>query len=193
MVADMFDEAVLPGLASKSDVITADEERELIARIDGAQLAPFQFQQWTGKRLTRSFGWSYDFQNGGFEPTDPMPDWLHPVRERAAQFAGLEPEDLVQALVIRYDPGATIGWHRDRPVFEHVIGISLGEPAIMRFRRRLERGFDRRNIPLAPRSIYHLSGEARHRWEHSIAALGATRWSITFRSLTRETAVANSS
>jgi alkylated DNA repair dioxygenase AlkB len=183
MSTDLFGEAILPGLAFENDVITAGEERELIARIDAAQLAPFQFQQWTGKRLTRSFGWSYDFQNGAFEPTDPIPDWLDPVRQRAAQFAGLETEDLVQALVIRYDPGATIGWHRDRPVFEHVIGISLGEPAIMRFRRRLERGFDRRNIPLAPRSIYHLSGEARHRREHSIAALDATRWSVTFRSL----------
>ena len=28
----------------------------------------------------------------------------------------------------RYDPGAGIGWHRDRDVFEQVVGISLGTP-----------------------------------------------------------------
>jgi len=108
---------------------------------------------------------------------------LLPLRERAARFAGLEPDQLVQALVTRYDPGAGIGWHRDRPLFEHVVGISLGAPATMRFRRRRSGGFDRRSAPLAPRSIYHLSGEARHQWEHSIAEMAATRWSITFRSL----------
>jgi len=53
----------------------------------------------------------------------------------------------------------------------------------MRFRRRKPGGFDRASALLAPRSIYHLTGEARHHWEHSIAAMEVTRWSITFRSL----------
>jgi DNA oxidative demethylase len=44
----------------------------------------------------------------------------------SARFSGLQPGELVQPLLIRYDPGAGIGWHRDRPVFEHVLGISLG-------------------------------------------------------------------
>jgi alkylated DNA repair dioxygenase AlkB len=91
----------------------------------------------------------------------------------------------VQALLIRYDPGAGIGWHRDRPIFEHVIGISLGVPAEMRFRKRLETGFQRVSMPLPPRSIYHLEGEARHLWEHGIAEMAQTRWSITFRSLSQ--------
>ncbi len=98
-------------------------------------------------------------------------------------FAGLAPDDLVQALLTRYDPGAGIGWHRDRPVFEHVVGISLGAPATMRFRRRRPDGFDRAKVLLPPRSIYHLAGEVRHDWEHSIAEMGVTRWSVTFRSL----------
>jgi alkylated DNA repair dioxygenase AlkB len=105
------------------------------------------------------------------------------MREAAATFANLPATELVQALLIRYDPGAGIGWHRDRPVFEHVVGISLGAPATMRFRRRKPGGFDRANVTLPPRSAYHLSGEARHDWEHSIAGMDVTRWSITFRSL----------
>ena len=89
----------------------------------------------------------------------------------------------MQALLIRYDPGAGIGWHKDRPVFEHVVGLSLGSEATMRFRQRTSKGFERISVPLAPRSIYHLTGEVRHDWEHSIAPIDQVRWSVTFRSL----------
>src|SRR3546814_4488737 len=88
--------------------------------------------------------------------------------------------DLV--LIILHNPGAGIGWHKDRPVFEHVIGISLGAPASLRLRRRVDGKFERARAPLAPRRIYHLAGEARYEWEHSITAMEETRWSITFRS-----------
>ena len=152
------------------------------------ELSPFRFQGWLGKRLTASYGWRYNFDTGSFGPADPIPDWLLPLREKAAGFARLTPDDLVQALVIRYDPGAGIGWHRERPVFEHVIGVSLGAPATMRFRRRRPGGFDRASALLVPRSIYHLAGEARHEWEHSIAEMEVTRWSITFRSLSKSKA-----
>ena len=53
----------------------------------------------------------------------------------------------------------------------------------MRFRRRTDTGFDRRNLALAPRSIYHLTGDARTVWEHGIAPLDVPRWSVTFRTL----------
>ncbi len=183
VAADLFDTPILPGLDYRDGVITEAEERALIAHIDGAELSPFRFQRWTGKRLTQSYGWTYDFETGRFSPAEPIPEWLEPFRNRAARFADLDPADLVQALLIRYDPGAGIGWHKDRPVFEHVIGISLGTPANMRFRRRLGSTFERVSAPLAPRAIYHLSGESRHGWEHSIAEMEAARWSITFRSL----------
>ncbi|MEN2749986.1 alpha-ketoglutarate-dependent dioxygenase AlkB [Sphingomonas sp. T9W2] len=75
------------------------------------------------------------------------------------------------------------GWHRDRPIYGHVLGLSLGEPATMRFRRRRTGGFERAAAPLKPRAAYHLGGPARHEWEHSIVALERPRWSITFRSL----------
>ena len=55
----------------------------------------------------------------------------------------------------------------------------------MRFRRCRHDKVDRFALPLAPRSIYHLAGEARHDWEHSIAPIEEARWSITFRSLAR--------
>jgi len=118
-----------------------------------------------------------------------MADWLLTPRDKAAAFADLESVDFAQALLIRYDPGAGIGWHRDRPVFDHVVGISLGVSAPLRFRRRKRDGFDRVTVPLAPRSAYHLHGEARHQWEHSIAQMEETRWSITFRTISEKNMV----
>lgn len=182
-MADLFDVPLLPGLHTADALIDADEERMLIARIDATDLTPFRFQGWTGKRLTSAFGWSYDFAIGRPVEAPPIPDWLHPFRERAAVFAGLDPAALIQALLIRYDPGAGIGWHRDRPIYGDVVGVSLGAPAAMRFRRRRGTGFDRVSVPLAPRGVYRLGGDARHLWEHSIAPLTRPRWSITFRSL----------
>ncbi|MBM7407300.1 MULTISPECIES: alpha-ketoglutarate-dependent dioxygenase AlkB [Sphingomonas] len=180
---DLFGTPLLPGLSYGEEVLDAPEEAALVAAIDACELTPFRFQGWTGKRLTTSFGWSYDFDRGRIAPGVEIPAFRGPLRERAAAFAGMPAAELEQALLIRYDPGAGIGWHRDRPMFEHVVGISLGEPAVLRLRRRTDTGFERRSLTLAPRSIYHLSGEARHAWEHGIAAMERTRWSVTFRSL----------
>lgn len=181
---ELLEPALPAGIVQTKNIVTPAEEAVLIHAIDMAGLTPFRFQQWEGKRLTRSFGWRYDFADSSFAETDAIPDWLLPLREKAAAFAGLAGRDLVQALVIRYDPGAGIGWHRDRPVFEHVVGVSLGAPTTLRLRRRRADGkFDRAELPLDPRGAYHLSGEARHTWEHSIAPMDAARRSVTFRSL----------
>ena len=183
---ELFAAPLLPGLSLREEIVTHDEEPALIAAIDAAGLSPFRFHGWEGKRRTASFGWHCDFDDAGFHPTEALPDWLLPVRERAAEFIGIAPDELVQALVIRYDPGAGIGWHRDRRLFEHVVGLSLGVAATMRFRRRKPGGFERVAALLEPGSIWHLTGEARHEWEHSLAPLPVTRWSITFRSLSEK-------
>ena len=182
MTGDLFGPGI-PGLAVAANFVSRHEERALIAHIDAAPLEPFRFQGWTGKRLTASYGWRYDFTDGRFAEAERLPDWLLPIRDRAAALAGLAPDALPQALLIRYDPGAGIGWHRDRPVFEQVIGISLGAADTMRFRRRAGAKFERRVLTLEPRSAYVLTGPARWDWEHSITPADRTRWSITFRSL----------
>jgi alkylated DNA repair dioxygenase AlkB len=181
MTADLFGEPLIAGLEYRPDFITADEETMLIGHLFEAELSPFKFQGWTGKRLTRTFGWRYDFDDRSFAPSEPIPDWLQPLRAKAAEFADVAPEEFVHVLLVRYDPGAGIGWHRDRPVFEDVVGVSLGTPAVLRFRRRRDGGFDRESVQVEPRSAYLLSGPARHEWEHSIAPGGTLRFSITFR------------
>jgi alkylated DNA repair dioxygenase AlkB len=179
----LFADPIIAGLDLREDFITGDEELDLIGHIEALGLSPFRFQGWTGKRLTKTFGWRYDFDDSSFTQAEPIPDWLLPLRARAAKFAGLAPEDFAHVLVVRYDPGAPIGWHRDRPQFDKVVGVSLGAPTVMRFRQRAPTGFRRANVQLQPRSAYLLSGEVRSDWEHSIAPHEQLRFSITFRSL----------
>src|SRR3954467_6656939 len=179
--------AELPdGLSFQEDFISAAEETGLLAAIEPLALKPFEFHGWTGNRETVSFGWRYDFGQARIEPAPAIPDFLLPLRERAARFAGLGPERLEQALVIRYDVGAGIGWHRARPVFDQVFGLSLLSACTLRFRRRTAAGFERFGLAAAPRSAYLLRGEIRHEWEHSIAPLAAKRFSITLRSRQQE-------
>lgn len=179
----LFDVPLIAGLRYQEGLISGGEERTLMARLDELDLAPFRFHGWLGNRKTMSFGWRYDFDDASFTPSEPTPEWLHPLREAAAGFAGVEPQDFVHVLLARYDPGAGIGWHRDRDVFEKVVGISLGTAATLRFRQRTSSGFRRAKLEMMPRSAYLLSGDARHEWEHSIAPGQSLRFSITFRTL----------
>lgn len=180
---DLFDAPLIQGLRYAEEVITVAEEQSLLDRLKPIDLAPFRFHGWVGNRRTQSFGWRYDFEDASFSPAEPIPDWLLPIRARAASFAAMDAEDFVQALVARYDPGAGIGWHRDRDVFDQVIGISLNTPATLRFRQRTPSGFRRASQEVLPRSAYLLSGPVRHDWEHSIAPGEELRFSITFRAL----------
>jgi len=179
----LFDTPLIAGLRYEGELISKVEERALLEKLGGLNLTPFRFHGWLGNRKTQSFGWRYDFEDASFAPTEPIPDWLQPLREMAAAFAGLQPGDFVHVLLARYDPGAGIGWHRDRDVFEKVVGVSLGAPATLRFRRRTPSGFQRANLEVMPRSAYLLAGEARHDWEHSIPPGQSLRFSITFRTL----------
>lgn len=179
----LFDAPLIEGLRYCEALISEAEEAALIDHLVATDLSPFRFHGWLGNRKTRSFGWRYDFDDASFAQTEPIPEWLGAIREKAAAFALLAPEDFVHVLLARYDPGAGIGWHRDRDVFEKVVGVSLATPATLRFRRRKPGGFDRVRIDVDPRSAYLLSGEVRHEWEHSIAPGDELRFSITFRTL----------
>jgi len=182
-MSTLFDAPLIAGLDYREEFISADEEAALIGRLEALDLAPFRFQGWLGNRKTQSFGWRYDFDDASFTPTDPIPDWLVPLRDRAARFAGAPADEIHHGLIARYDPGAGIGWHKDRDVFEQVIGVSLHTPATLRFRQRAGAGFRRAALDVLPRSAYLLSGEARWDWEHRITPGDALRFSITFRTL----------
>lgn len=178
---------VLPeGMRYAADFLSAAEEARLIAAIEPLPFRPFEFHGFEGRRRIMSFGWRYDFAGGRLDAAEPLPAFLQPLRERAAAFAGLEATALPHAMVTEYAPGAPIGWHRDRPEFGDVIGVSLAAPCRFRLRRKRGDGWERLTLPLPPRSIYLLRGAARHEWEHSIPPVERLRYSITFRSVKGE-------
>ena len=175
--------AALPeGFEYRPALVTAAEETELIAHFAALDFRPFEFHGYFGNRRVVSFGWHYDFASSRVRPVSDMPDFLLPLRDEASRFAGLDPAALEHALVTEYAPGAGIGWHRDRPVFDDVIGISLGAPCRFRLRKKHGKNWERAAIELAPRSAYLLRGPVRREWEHSIPPLDQLRYSVTFRS-----------
>jgi len=171
------------GFRYQADFLDAEEERALVGAIEPLPFEPFQFHGFEGRRRVVSFGWRYDFSAAKLSEAAPMPAALHDVREKAARFAGLEARTLEQCLVIEYTPGAAIGWHKDRPVFGEVIGVSLAAPALLRFRKKDGAKWARASLRLKPRSVYLLRGPSRWAWEHSIPAVEALRYSLTFRTL----------
>jgi alkylated DNA repair dioxygenase AlkB len=169
------------GLCYAADFLTPELERDLAARFAALPFQPFEFHGYLGKRRTVSFGWRYDYARRVAEPAAEIPDFLLPVRDMAARFAGLPAEEFGQVLVTEYSPGAGIGWHRDKGVYGEVLGISLLSACVLRFRRVVAGGWERWNITPAPRSIYLLQGHARNVWQHSIPGVVATRYSVTIR------------
>ena len=184
---DLFEvpDALPQGMRYQAELISPDEEQALVAELARLPFREFEFHGFTGRRRTVSFGWRYDFNGGGLQQAGDIPGFLLPVRGRAAAFAGLEPSALEHALLIEYAPGAGIGWHRDRPAFDDVIGISLMASCTFRLRRKVGTGWERRSLAAEPRSAYLLRGPARSEWEHSIPPLASLRYSITFRSMAR--------
>lgn len=171
------------GFRYQADFVTPREEQTLADHLAALDFEPFQFRGYEGRRRVVSFGWRYDFNGPGLVEAEPMPEWLLPIRDRAAAFAGLPGEAFAHVLINEYREGAPIGWHKDRPIFDKVVGVSLLAAATMRFRRRVGERFERINTPLAPRSAYLLDGPARALWEHSLPEAKAHRYSITFRNL----------
>jgi alkylated DNA repair dioxygenase AlkB len=185
---DLFgtpDKAKLPpGMRYVEELIDASEERSLVEFITTLPLKPFEFSGgFRGHRLVTSFGSRYDYAAQRIAKSPEIPLALFPLRDKVAAFASLSASSLQQVLVTQYPPGAGIGWHRDRPHYDEVIGVSLLAPCNFRLRLKTGQTWRRVSLTVAPRSAYLLSGKARSEWEHSISPLDAQRYSITFRSL----------
>ena len=169
------------GFRYERELLSAAEERDLVKHLETLPFKGFEFQGFVGNRRVVSFGWRYDFNDRQLQKADDMPPFLLPLRERAAAFAGLKPTAFQHALVTEYAPGAGIGWHRDKAVFDEVVGVSLVSPCRFRFRRKNGTRWERASVTLEPRSAYLLDGPSRTEWEHSIPEMGELRYSITFR------------
>lgn len=198
------------GLHYEQDFLSHAEETQLIEQLASIEFAPFMLRGYPSKRQVASYGMALDFRGGTSWPQRPPPDYLQPCIHRVASRLGIQPAELAHVLVTVYPPGAIINWHRDAAQFEVICGVSLGSAATLRLRPCSqplgEGGYGRRgqtrgaadpaarqerpsprgqaiSIGLAPRSLYFMRGESRTDWEHSIAPLAATRYSITLRTL----------
>lgn len=187
--ASLFEDApaVLPeGLRYQEGFLTAQEEAALLDVLAALPLQPMRYKAYTARREVLSFGGSYDFAQGRLDDAPELPDALVPLRRRVAHWIGVPEAALAHALVARYTTGTPLGWHRDVPEFEDVVGVSLGGEALMRFRPwppRDPRRIDVRRLLIARRSIYLMRGPARWQWQHSVAPVAALRYSVTFRTL----------
>jgi alkylated DNA repair dioxygenase AlkB len=182
--ASLFPPVLPQGMTYRSEFIDRDEERALLDHIGTLPLREAQYRQYTARRRTVNYGFAYDFMHQKANPAPPIPEFLAPLRMRAAQWAGVAPEEFVQALVAEYTPGTPLGWHRDVPDFELIVGISLGGTARIRFRPYPWKPELRKKVfalELEPRSAYILRDTARWGWQHSIPPTKELRHSITFR------------
>jgi alkylated DNA repair dioxygenase AlkB len=187
--AQLFAESqalAIPGLRYETGFLSAAEELALLEAIRSLDLREAQYRQWRANRRTLSFGGKYDFTVNELLPAEPVPPFLFAVRARIAVWSGIDASQFTHALIAEYRAGTQLGWHRDVPDFESVVGISLAAAARLRFRRYPPRSDQRRaafTIDLAPRSIYGMQRSARWDWQHALSPTKALRYSITFRTL----------
>lgn len=190
MQSGLFDDlppALPDGAAYEDDFLSRDEEAALLQLIGTLPLQEAKYKDYTARRRVVSYGGVFDYDTMELKPAGELPASFHWLRERAARWLGVEPADFVHALVAEYRPGTPLGWHRDVPQFECVVGISLAAPTRLRFRpyrrdtpEKVQRA-DIVNVELQPRSIYKLTGPARWAWQHSVPPVEALRYSITLR------------
>jgi len=181
---DLFGAALPEGMRYQEEFLSREQEAALIAQIGQLPLAPMQYQQYEARRRVVNYGGKYDYSAQKLRAAEPLPDWLAPLREQAGAWAGIAPDDFVQALIAEYTPGTPLGWHRDVPDYEDIVGISLLDEAMLKFRpypHVVGVKADVQKVLVAPRSIYLLRGPSRWKWQHSVPAVKVLRYSITLR------------
>ena len=174
-------------------LLSADEEEALAGELAGLPFKPFDFHGYQANRQVVGFGYRYDYDRRAVVEAQPLPMFLEPLRAKIAKSFDRPADAFSQVLINEYRPGAGIGWHRDKPQFDGVVGVSLLAPCVFRFRRRSGEAWDRRSLTVEPRSAYLLTGASRTIWEHSIPAVDRHRYSITFRTLAAKAAAKQAS
>ena len=174
----------IPGLIYQADFLTPEEETGLLEIIATLPLMPARYKEYESKVRILSFGGFYDFNTHTVKPSPRLDARLVPLRNRVADWLRIEHGTISHLLVTEYLPGTQLGWHRDVPVYETIVSISLGNPATIRFRPWPPNVLTSRrtvSLEVMPRSIYKLDGEARWGWQQAVPPVKYPRWSITLR------------
>ena len=187
----LFDLPIAPrnplpeGFRYQAGLVTPQEERDLVARLQTLAFAPYEHLGYLGNRRVAAFGWRRGDDGAMVETGEGVPGFLQPLLDKVAIFTGLARESFRHALVTEYDAGTGIGWHRDRPPAVAIAGVSLLSPCTFRLRRKAGEAWERASITAEPRSAYLMSGASRSVWQHSIPPVDALRYSVTFRTVVR--------
>jgi len=190
----LFDVALPHGLVHRQEFIARDEEAALLDLFATLPLREARFKTYYARRRVISFhaaddaGHYASMDDDDLAPGGPLPGLLGDLQRKVAAFVGVAPADFVHVLVSEYRPGTPIGWHRDKPQYGLVAGVSLGSRARMRFRPLPAPGEWNRVDPktlvvldLEPRSIYVMKDAIRTQWQHSLPPVPALRYSVTMR------------
>jgi alkylated DNA repair dioxygenase AlkB len=187
---ELFDTpAPMPhGLVYRPEFISRDEESELLTSISPLPFREARFQEYFAKRRVVHFhpaggGEAYDQGDEDTLSSGPLPPFLVALLDRVSGWLEIDPGQFIHALVSEYRPGTPIGWHRDKPAYGVVVGLSLAGHGSMRF-RPLDPAAPRSSVALlelAPRSVYVMQGPIRWDWQHSMLPTKSLRYSITFR------------
>jgi alkylated DNA repair dioxygenase AlkB len=175
------------GLLYQTEFVTRGEEAALLAAIAPLPLREAKFREYFARRRVAHFHADADaprYDDGGVDSftSGPMPEFLAALRDKVAAWVGVAPSAFVHALVSEYRPGTPIGWHRDKPAYGIVVGVSLAGWGRMRFRPlEAQDAHHTVALDLAPRSVYVMRDAIRWQWQHSMLPTKELRYSITLR------------
>jgi alkylated DNA repair dioxygenase AlkB len=182
----LADQHVPPGFRLCPEALTLQEEHRLLEMCEALQFLPTKMRGRALRRQIMSFGAEFGPNFQSLRAAPPIPAAIKVLLDRSARQFGFSSSRFNQALVQRYQVGASIGWHRDAEVFGSVIiGVSAGAVARLRFKREQRSSI---SVSIPARSMYVLAGEARDLWLHSVAPVQGLRYSVTFREILRCTA-----
>jgi len=172
-----------PGFTYAPQFVSVAQEAQLLEAIRALPFEEAQYKEWRARRRIVSYGGRYDFTHQEIIEAPPIPQFLQPLRAQLASWAGIAEERIQHAMIAEYRPSTPLGWHRDVPQFEDVLGVSLLGHARLRFRPWPPASGQRATwkIDLEPRSAYLMRGAARWQWQHAVSPTPDLRYSITFR------------
>lgn len=173
---------VVPGFDYTPGFLTREEEMHYVEEIKKIELHPMQFQGYTAKRETASFGLDWSFEKRVLSKGKPIPAAFEPLIEKVAAHVTLPANTFAELLLTAYPPGSVINWHRDAPPFDLIAGISFLSDCTFRLRPH-EKNRPIISFPVERRSLYTIQGAARSEWQHSISPVKTVRYSITLRTL----------
>lgn len=180
-------EPLLPdGFSYYAHFISPEVEARLLREIEKLELHTFQFQGYEAKRKVASFGYDWSFEKRVLSKGKNIPEGFQWLMEKVARFIEVPVQNISELLVTEYPEGSVINWHRDAPPFDTIVGISLLTDCNFKLRPYDKAKQGRKNtisIPVLRRSLYVMKDAARTDWEHSIAPVKGTRYSVTLRTL----------